>query len=121
MICIGVPELPPQRKREYLDKCDNLNFQEKKSNLKRYVIEKRHSKLDQSELRTMSKSKSILVSLDLYQEGKAEVRHSAILYSEILILDEERILISVSHSGLFLDWPCLCSFYIIFITSKISP
>jgi hypothetical protein len=69
----------------------------------------------------MSKSKSILVSLDLYQEGKAEVRHSAILYSEILILDEERILISVSHSGLFLDWPCLCSFYIIFITSKISP
>jgi hypothetical protein len=30
MICIGVPELPPQRKREYLDKCDNLNFQEKK-------------------------------------------------------------------------------------------
>jgi hypothetical protein len=25
----GVPELPPHKKREYLDKCDNQNFKEK--------------------------------------------------------------------------------------------
>jgi hypothetical protein len=34
----GVSELPPQRKKEvptYLGKCDNLNFKEKKSCLKR--------------------------------------------------------------------------------------
>jgi hypothetical protein len=48
----GVPELPPQRKREYLDKCDNLNVKEKKV-LSQAIIEKSHPKLDQSELSTI--------------------------------------------------------------------
>jgi hypothetical protein len=36
----GVLELPPQKKKEYLGKCDNLNFKEKKV-LSQAIIEKR--------------------------------------------------------------------------------
>jgi hypothetical protein len=42
---------PPREKREYLGKCDNLNFKEKV--LSQAVIEKRHPKLDKSELRSI--------------------------------------------------------------------
>jgi hypothetical protein len=39
----------PTERRKYLGKCDNLNFKEKKSS--QGIIQKRHPKLDQSELR----------------------------------------------------------------------
>jgi hypothetical protein len=52
VIIQGVPERLPQRKKQYLGKCDNLNFKEKKV-LSQAVIEKRHPKLDQSELSTI--------------------------------------------------------------------
>jgi hypothetical protein len=39
----------PREKWEYLGKCDNLNFKEKKV-LSQAILEKRHPKLDQSEL-----------------------------------------------------------------------
>jgi hypothetical protein len=42
----------PKEKRQYLGKCDNLNFKEKNV-LSQAVIEKGHPKLDQSELRTI--------------------------------------------------------------------
>jgi hypothetical protein len=48
----GVPELTPQGKREYLGKSDNFNGKEKKV-LSQAIIEKRHPKLDQSELSTI--------------------------------------------------------------------
>jgi hypothetical protein len=38
----------PPEKKESMGKCDNLNFREKKA-----LIEKRHPKLDQSELNTI--------------------------------------------------------------------
>jgi hypothetical protein len=43
---------PAREKREYLGKCDNLNFKEKKV-LSPTIFEKRHPKLDQSELSTI--------------------------------------------------------------------
>jgi hypothetical protein len=52
----GVPELPPhpREKREYLGKCDNVNLiLKKKKVLSQAIIEKRHPKLDQSELSTI--------------------------------------------------------------------
>jgi hypothetical protein len=35
LVYTGVPEQPPQKKREYLGKCVNLNFKQKNSYLNR--------------------------------------------------------------------------------------